>query len=118
MYLVLLMQPGIVDAEEDLTSGNYYLNACKEFMSLINGEPVNNLFKAGICAGWVNGTNGTHTYWAKRSDGPICTPDAVTVGQLVRIFMKYLEENPERLHENANWLYEDAMRGVYPCQRD
>jgi len=34
---------------------------------------------------------------------------------MVSIFLKYLNNNPERLHESAAFLFFDAMREVYPC---
>jgi hypothetical protein len=43
-------------------------------------------------------------------------PAEVTNGQIVLVFVKYLEVHPERLHKPANLLLVEALRKAFPCK--
>lgn len=45
-----------------------------------------------------------------------CMPEGVTVGQLVSMSLKYLNENPEMLNKAADILITKNLRNVWPCQ--
>ncbi len=45
----------------------------------------------------------------------ICT-EGLTYGQMRRVVKKYLTNNPELLHRNANILVEDALQKAFPCK--
>lgn len=46
----------------------------------------------------------------------VCIADGVTQGQLKDVVKKYLDENPESLHEAAYVLVYSALRKVWPCK--
>jgi hypothetical protein len=52
------------------------------------------------------------------SQGLICLPKEKpqTVGQLARIVVKYLEDNPKQLHEPAASLATVALSKAFPCK--
>ena len=37
-------------------------------------------------------------------------------GQAIRIFVKFLQEHPERLHEPESWLMMSALEEAFPCE--
>ncbi len=47
-----------------------------------------------------------------------CVPQKVTNSQLIKIFVNYLNANPERLHEFYVGLVLSAMREAFPCKSD
>ena len=48
---------------------------------------------------------------------PICIPsETVTVGQLRRVVVKYLNSHPEKTHDPAVVLVVVALREAFPCQ--
>lgn len=99
------------------TSGEEILSKCQE-----SAEAFDN----GFCAGFMDATLDTLNMWEasdiskKRShdnDVHFCVPDKVTNGQLLRVFVKYLEDHPEELHKPANLLLVEAFRKAFPCQQ-
>mgnify|MGYP000971225467 CR=1 FL=1 len=45
-----------------------------------------------------------------------CWPEGITHGQRIKIFVKFMEEHPERLHEQPYHTYGDAMGAAFPCK--
>jgi hypothetical protein len=49
----------------------------------------------------------------------VCLPDGLTgTGQLTLVILKYLREHPERLHEQAGTLTQDAIAAAFPCKKE
>lgn len=113
---LLLILCGTAHAQ---TTGEGILQKCKG----ISSKPT--AFDDGFCAGYIEGVLATVYMWeandevAKRthdSDVKFCIPDTVTNGQIILVFMKYLEDHPEELHRPANTLFVIAMRKAFPCK--
>ena len=43
-------------------------------------------------------------------------PDGVTMGQLERVIVKFLEEHPAELHNTSTWLIQEALSDAFPCK--
>lgn len=86
-------------------------------------------FGRGICTGFIDGFtaghfvaetwHGFHHRDEKMDDifGHLCVPDGTTRGQLARVFVQFLEKNPEKLKLPAGLLLEDALRESFPCPK-
>ena len=48
------------------------------------------------------------------SDIP-CLPWEAEVSDLIRVVLRYVDEHPERLHENRSFVVRDALNAAYPC---
>lgn len=46
-----------------------------------------------------------------------CIPDKVTNPQLAEVFLKYMKEHPERLHEEVSFVMNDMLYQHYPCRK-
>jgi hypothetical protein len=91
-------------------------------------DPIQD-FGRGICTGFLDGFaaghfvaetwHGFHHRDEKMDDifGHLCVPEGTTRGQLVRVFVQFLEKNPERLKLPAGLLLEDALREAFPCPK-
>jgi len=91
-------------------------------------DPIQD-FGRGICTGFLDGFaaghfvaetwHGFHHRDEKIDDifGHLCVPDGTTRGQLARVFVQFLEKNPERLKLPAGLLLEDALREAFPCPK-
>jgi hypothetical protein len=91
-----------------------------------DNEPIQD-FGRGICTGFLDGFaaghfvaetwHGFHHRDEKMDDifGHLCVPESKTRGQLARVFVEFLERNPERLKLPAGLLLEDALRESFPC---
>lgn len=62
----------------------------------------------------------TQQYYLSRPntklDKLICIPEGVTGHQQISIVMKYLDQNPEKLHEPESKLIFLALAGAFPCE--
>jgi hypothetical protein len=46
----------------------------------------------------------------------VCPPGATTRLQMIAVFVKWMDEHPERLHENFSLLAFQSLRAVWPCK--
>jgi hypothetical protein len=49
------------------------------------------------------------------STAPYCAPQEVANGQMVRILMKFIRDNPAKAHLSTGLLFLEAMKGAFPC---
>ena len=47
----------------------------------------------------------------------VCTPDGITVEQVVSVVLKFMRENPEILNLSADRVIERSLAAVWPCKR-
>ena len=45
-----------------------------------------------------------------------CIPDALTVGEVRNIVVRYMEEHPEELHYASIALVNNALEEAFPCK--
>jgi Rap1a immunity proteins len=83
-------------------SGNEFLPHCREGAS--------NSFMGGFCTGMIETVAMYET-----AMGRICPPLA-TRGQMRAVVVKYLENHPERLHEDIHLLAQQALQTAWPCK--
>jgi hypothetical protein len=114
LFIVSLTGPVRADPTAD-DSGNSLLKACNTYLSGIDkGTQLQQLISShsvGWCAGLVIGVSQSLYY-----TGKVCTPTMATQGQGVRVVVKYLEEHPDRLHEDGPILASDALIDAWPCE--
>ena len=110
----------VADAEDE--DGNFLLRECKETQNdTYQGcEPA---ISSMHCLGYIDGLvdmNDIYKSNVLKGSSPalICLPKdkRVTVGDLARIVVKYLEDNPTQLHESAAALATVALGKAFPCK--
>ena len=109
-------------------TGNNLLESCQKAVRFFdnNGGPSDDVFQAGWCFGWVSSIlehSQMSIQWrgVTKSDDTFlefCLPtEGIPVIQGVRVLVKYLQDHPEQLHENAMGLTIAAFKNSFPCQR-
>jgi len=113
--------------EEQLyESGNAFLRSC----SVVEKAPIHptdsELFNDLQCIGYLNGlVDGVALEASYESnDGKtaafqpfFCVTEGVETGQLVRIVLKYIRDNPDKAHLRTVWLAGAALRKAFPCSK-
>ena len=100
-------------ADAPVDTGNYLLRQCREAIKIIDGKD-GDIQDASYCFGFVRATYSALQMDA--SDFGVCPPSGgVTGEQGVRIVVKFLNEHPERLHEDAFVLAFVAMGQAFVC---
>lgn len=104
--------------------GNSLLNFCNYELQLYDGVEISaaDQVKAGFCTGFITGVGDLNTTLNEiQKDknagfvGSPCMPTGVTTGQVVRVVVKFLKDNPENLHMPAAALTIGAIRKAFPC---
>jgi len=92
--------------------GNDLLPRCQASVTSLDTptwKDAHEAFNAGFCLGLVQGV------WYASAN--VCTPAGVTFGQLQRVVLKFLQDNPEKLNLNQNLLAEMALSKAFPCPK-
>lgn len=102
--------------------GSFYLRACGAAVKQSDGgslspeESATSIF----CIGYVSGFLDAHSL-STSQDGTrklICTPErGITNDQAIRIFVKYLRENPKVLHESGRMSLFVSLAKSFPCEK-
>ena len=84
-----------------LYDGNEMLDHCRK--------------RSSVCVGFIAGVLDGADYARLSDRRMLCIPVGVQIGQLSDIFVRHLENNPERRHWGAVVLLTDAIQAAFPC---
>jgi hypothetical protein len=93
-------------ADNNYNSANEFLPGCQE---LIAHQLT---FASGRCVGVIHGLA-----VLGQMSGLLCPPDGVTREQYVRIVVKFIESQPETMHEDFDVLALVALRRAFACKK-
>jgi Rap1a immunity proteins len=94
--------------EADLHSANAVVSGCRFYDGPTTSQnPRFDPFGQGYCIGLLEGLD---------YEGLRCRPREVTLGQVVRVVLKYVDNRPERMHEDFRVLAIEAMKAAWPCR--
>ena len=96
----------------DYFSANSFMPGCRSIIEKGPGRfAVTNAqtaFDSGRCVGFVTGIAAI--------DPGSCAP-TVTLDQLLRVVVKYIDERPQLMHERFADLVQQALATAWPCKR-
>ena len=78
-------------------------DACKDW-----DETSAASYSAGYCLGFIKGVD---------SEIETCEGDNVTLGQLVKVTVKYMDDHPEELDQIAATVVRRALIRAFPCKK-
>lgn len=128
IVFILLLFPSLAVANNMIRDGNQLLSICKPFVMYLDSHDSSNVSvpDSAQCASFINGfREGTDLYriiynlreveidpeyWS------FCIPERVTNNQLIRVIVKYLEDNPSELHTQRSFIIADALHSAFPCE--
>ena len=116
MGVFVIFRPPVLYAEPT----QEMLQGCRTIVrdSFSNGDSIQipQSFHTGLCAGsfrviqtiikYADGTN--------KRIFRVCSPK-IGILQIISIFVKYAEDNPQRLHEDYFKLALESLRKAFPC---
>lgn len=110
LIVLFLMLPSLAFGYD----GNELLEDCNEAINLLdNTGRQANPFKAGTCMGYVMATSETYPLLAPKK---LCLPFDFKNNQAIRVVVKFLKANPEKLHDASSGLVMDAYFHAFPCK--
>lgn len=99
------------------TTGNMLLNACKAAIdpsNTTNREPYARGLCMGIVTGVADGDVIASMYGGQERQ--LCLPSNATKGQIARVVVQFMDQNPTFLHEELATLAWTALRLAWPCR--
>lgn len=101
--------------------GARFLSACgaavkqQDGVSVSDKEMIESLWCIGYVSGFLDSMSITQSTNGGRPN--VCLPQqGITNDQAVRIFVKFLRENPQTLHESGRMLLYIALADAFPCR--
>jgi len=125
LALILIFYPAFANGEvKNGGDGNELLIYCGAAIELAEkiddriDAIILDAYKGGFCHGIIRGVWDMHDIYAEglKSQKFFCVPKEVTLGQLARVVVKFLKDNPAILHENRTALIIMALKNAYPCR--
>jgi len=103
-------------------SGNAFARVCSAMDK--NDKNQLELLQTMSCVFYVNGfadgVDREATFAEEKANRRVpkafCRPDVAENGQLVRIVLKYIHDNPEQAHEVTKYLIARALTKAFPCK--
>ena|SRR5437870_246669 len=96
-------------------SANELVTECTIAVALNTATSANDgprWFQGGFCFGFITGFADANSLLASSL---FCPPPGVTVGQMAKVFLKYMDEHPEDLHRYASPMLATALRKAFSC---
>jgi hypothetical protein len=108
---------GAAAAQQDFSSGKYYLAACKGFMTSTSVDSAREARDEGACFGAVQTLTILRGFLREFLPARyrFCMPEGATTGEAIRLIVSYMESRPERLHEQFVLLAIEALAEAWPC---
>lgn len=123
--LLVLISVGGFAQDSWKGNGESLLKTCSLEVRILDREKVTSeeSVQAAMCVGYVMGVHDMEfTVQMLEEHQKVvvmhhsCAPSNVSTGQAVRVVVKYLRDNPERLNMPAAILVTDAVRNAFPCK--
>jgi len=108
LLIVLLFSFGQARADTMIRvyyTGNMLLKICESYTNTNRPNALVDAVRGGTCIGYILGV----------AEGR-CVPNSSSGDQLLRIVIKYLQENPQDLHKGASGLIGNALARAFPCE--
>ena len=121
--LMLSVLSNLADAAQLDESGNVFLEKCTAFEKANSDTTTKELLEVNQCLAYLRGVmDGVEVErrWLGGGDEakyplPFCIPPDVSTGQILRITLKYIRNNPEIAHYTTAMLVVNALGFTFPC---
>ena len=113
ILLLMLVFAFAIPAHAAMNTGSDLLRACEIAVDQSFDVNITQAMEGGFCMGLaasfidLDRVSGTDVKW--------CVPERVTVGQGIRVLLKYMNANPEKLHLNSIIVAALAFQSSFPC---
>ena len=108
LTVMLLLSSSAGAQEFGIRSASTMLQHCKNFLG-IDANRINMV--EGMCAGRIIALDDLRNVLPQ----PWCPPREVSIAQMIRVVVNYLETRPAPLHENFTHIAMEALKITWPC---
>ena len=93
-------------------SGNQLFEQYGKYVATQTNPTSDGLGAMGVYLGYIRASY----EFIGMIDKQACIPDAAEINQFARIVGRYMEQNPNRLHEPAFTIVIESLRQAFPCR--
>ena len=116
--ILLFLNISIAHADDIDFTGGKLLTFCKSAIAHMDGREVadDDSINAAYCMGFLKGSMDAWTFdqVAENIKLPYDPPENVSIQQITRVFVKYMEENPEYMHISAEVVFRASLTRAFP----
>lgn len=122
LLICYLATPGITYAVDIDSTGAGLLRDCQEFISTRNHNETATLvdsIHSGRCLGNADYVTQAVSFYNKQRDprkAAVCMPPNITLGEIIRVTIKFIENNPDMMHQHRATVMSIAMADTYRCK--
>ena len=121
VFIVVVLGLCLSAGRSHAQTGIYLQHECQA--AVIASPNATDMVEGSHCLGYISGVAFSITIWeAANKDKhfgletvPACLPDNGTTEEYVKVVLRYLDQNPNKLHEGYGLLVFFALRDAYPC---
>ena len=113
--IAVLLLPGLAQDQHSVSMrGNELAQHCEHVRNCEHRETCSDddMMDFGMCTGYIMGVSDS----TQRGVG-LCVPTDVERGQMVKTVIKWMDENPNLLHHDADTVVVAALKAGFPCKR-
>jgi len=115
MPITLVAGDDIGDMLDVAKDGNHYLAFC---VTHIDKAQQVGAINPIICSHWMSGVvAGFYAYESASHETLFDAPSGITVGQIEKIAVKYMNDHPQKLHEPTSLIVLWSLMDAYPPHR-
>ena len=118
VFLAATVSTEVVGQQVEIEGiGTQLAQDCGIYIRWLDGEsrPPNSDFSNSVCLGLVRGVFDMSGLLSP-SSGVCYDAERVTVGQAIRVTLRYFDSHPEELGERDTSLILRALQDAFPCQ--
>jgi hypothetical protein len=118
LALALLTGPASAEPSADDMSANDVMPGCRSLLGKARTKPHFDAAKSANkeeipCIGGVTAAEMIDDLQQKHE---VCIPKGVTMGQMIAVVVKYVDEHPEDMHSEFLFLAHEALLTAWPCK--
>jgi hypothetical protein len=116
--LALVASGRPLEAQTVARTAGEFVDDCKEITPMQGREEPTLILMNGFCLGYLSGLMVLNQLYQDMERGKpfFCAPGWVSPGQARLVFLKYMEEHPEKLHEDAGSMVMVSLMVTFPCE--
>ena len=96
---------------------SFLYSACKDALRELDGEAHDAESMGRFCLGFFAGVLETNNYEMDNYDRSfVCWPEGINIGQMIRVYIEYMNDHPERLLHYQIITVIDAAQDAFECK--
>jgi hypothetical protein len=105
-------------AQTPAGSAGDFADHCREITPLQARDEPALILMNGFCLGYLSGLIGSNRLFQDSGRGRpfFCVPDWVSPGQARLVFLRYMDEHPEKRQDNAGSIVIVSLMAAFPCE--